>query len=132
MLKKVNVLFLNIQLKTNVRNQHAEVFFKKCITFLNFSNKLKQRCFAMRNKDTIKNIIEGIVDKQLMHCTPPEAYQAYIRLTGDDDFTDEEARQLLSRAIQVELFRLVHFAEPFNKQRYIYNLAQLPDLPAID
>lgn len=86
----------------------------------------------MKNRDTIKTIIESIVDKQLMDCKPPEAFQAYSRLTDEDDFTDEEARLLISRAIQVELFRLMHYAEPFNKQRYIYNLAQLPDLPTIE
>ncbi|HLN53235.1 MAG TPA: hypothetical protein VK212_05960 [Lentimicrobium sp.] len=83
----------------------------------------------MKNRETIKAIIESIVDRQLAQCQPPEAYQAYIRLTDDDEYSDEEARLLLSRALQVELFRLMHFAEPFNQQRYIYNLAQLPDLP---
>ncbi len=86
----------------------------------------------MKNRTSIKTIIESIVDKQLTNYQPPEAWQAYTRLTDDDDFSDEEARQLISRAIQVELFRLMHYAEPFNKQRYIYNLAQLPDLPLAD
>ncbi len=86
----------------------------------------------MKNRESLKTIIESIVDKQLTSYQPPEVWQAYTRLTDDDDFSDEEARILISRAIQIELFRLMNFAEPFNKQRYIYNLAQLPDLPLAD
>lgn len=85
----------------------------------------------MKQQDNIRIILEGIIDKQLKHNQPPETLQTYNRLV-DNAYTDEEARLLISRALQIELYRLMRFAEPFNKNRFLKNLHQLPDLPDVD
>jgi len=76
-------------------------------------------------------IVEQIVDKQIRRSDPPEATETYHRLISDS-FTDQEARRLISMAVQVEIFRLMRFGEAFNHARYIGNLRGLPDLPDID
>jgi hypothetical protein len=86
----------------------------------------------LKQHETIRTIIEDIVERQLRYNQPPETFQAYERLIKDESFTDEEARTLIGRTIQVELFRLMRFAEPFNQIRFIRNLQQLPDLPNVD
>lgn len=86
----------------------------------------------MKQQETIRTIIEDIVERQLRYNQPPETFQAYERLIKDESFTDEEARTLIGRTIQVELFRLMRFAEPFNQKRFIKNLQQLPDLPNVE
>lgn len=86
----------------------------------------------MKQQQTIRAIIENIVERQLRYNQPPETFQAYERLVRDESFTDEEARILIGRTIQVELFRLMRFAEPFNQKRFIKNLEKLPDLPNVD
>lgn len=86
----------------------------------------------MKQHETIRTIIEDIVERQLRFNQPPETFQAYERLIKDESFTDEEARTLIGRTIQVELFRLMRFAEPFNQKRFIKNLQQLPDLPNVE
>lgn len=86
----------------------------------------------MKQQETIRTIIEDIVERQLRYNQPPETFQAYERLIKDESFTDEEARTLIGRTIQVELFRLMRFAEPFNQKRFVKNLQQLPDLPNVE
>lgn len=86
----------------------------------------------MKQQETIRAIIENIVERQLRYNQPPETFQAYERLINEESFTEDEARTLIGRTIQVELFRLMRFAEPFNHQRFVKNLRQLPDLPNID
>lgn len=86
----------------------------------------------MKQQETIRAIIENIVERQLRYNQPPETFQAYERLINEESFTEEEARTLIGRTIQVELFRLMRFAEPFNRQRFIKNLQELPDLPTIE
>ncbi len=86
----------------------------------------------MKNRETLRVIIESIIDKQLEKSQPPETSQTYYRLIEKESFTEEEARMLISRVIQIELFRLMRFAEPFNKVRFLRNLSKLPDLPSVD
>lgn len=85
----------------------------------------------MKQQDNIRIILEGIIDKQLKHNQPPETLQTYNRLV-DNSYTDEEARLLISRALQIELYNLMRYAEPFNKHRFLQNLKHLPDLPDAD
>jgi hypothetical protein len=86
----------------------------------------------VKQQETIRAIIENIVERQLRYNQPPETFQTYERLIKEESFTEDEARVLIGRTIQVELFRLMRFAEPFNQQRFLKNLEQLPDLPNID
>jgi len=83
---------------------------------------------AVKQQESIRTIIEEIVDRQLERNQPPETGRTYDRLVSQS-YTDEEARMLISRTIQVELYRLMRFGEPFNQVRFVSNLNQLPDLP---
>lgn len=90
-------------------------------------NTYKQM-IAVKQQESIRTIIEEIVDRQLERNQPPETGRTYDRLVSQS-YTDEEARMLISRTIQVELYRLMRFGEPFNQVRFVSNLNQLPDLP---
>jgi uncharacterized protein YebE (UPF0316 family) len=86
----------------------------------------------MKNRETLKYILSQIIERKLESNQPPEITQAYYRLTETEAFTDEEARMLISRALEIELFKLMRFAEPFNMFRFKRNLKRLPELPALD
>lgn len=85
----------------------------------------------MKQKETIRNIVHHIVDKQLISNDPPETVVTYNRLL-DQSFSDEEARLLISRLIHIELLKLMQNGEPFNKDRFIENLSKLPELPEVE
>lgn len=86
----------------------------------------------MKNRETLRVVLETIIDKQLDKKQPPETSQAFYRLIEKESFTEEEARMLISRVLQIELFRVMRFAEPFNRMRFLNNLSKLPDLPSVD
>lgn len=79
------------------------------------------------HKTLLTTVINDIVERQIESDIPPETNQAYNRLLKS--ITDKEARFLISRAVHVELFRLMRFGEPFNQTRYLKNLKELPLLP---
>ena len=74
-----------------------------------------------------KNFSE-IIDKQVQNDYPPETRHTIGRLKSEGHSTDE-ARQLISAAVAVEVFHNFCDRKPFNGERYAWNLKRLPQMP---
>jgi hypothetical protein len=82
----------------------------------------------MESNEKIREQIFEIIENQLKDNDPPETKTAYDRLRkrGFDDF---ETRQMIGQCVAVELFGIIKFGKPFNNERYIKNLSELPQEP---
>lgn len=68
------------------------------------------------------------VDTQLKSGEPPEAKETYERLKREG-FSEEETRVLLAQVIAVESFCILKEKKPFNRERFVRNLRNLPAQP---
>jgi hypothetical protein len=85
----------------------------------------------MNNPDTnaeLGKAILEVVENQIRDNDPPEARQTLTRLT-DEGYAADEARRLISIAVTVEIFHIMRDRKPFNRERYLWNLARLPREP---
>ena len=85
----------------------------------------------MKAIDRRREAIFDIVQNQMKDNNPPETNLAYKRLI-DLKFSDFETKQLIGQCVAVELYQILKFKQPFNLQRYIRNLTQLPAKPKED
>lgn len=85
----------------------------------------------MNNEETLQAILEEVIDRQLIQNQQPEISQTYNRLI-DRSYSHGEAKNLIVKALEIELYRLMHYEEPFDKLRFMVNLNQLPNLPDAD
>jgi hypothetical protein len=82
---------------------------------------------AETNPELGKTILE-VVQNQIRDNDPPETRQTFERLKGEG-YTAEEARRLISTAVTVELFHIARDRQPFQRERFVWNLAHLPREP---
>jgi hypothetical protein len=68
------------------------------------------------------------VENQIRDNDPPETRQTIDRLIKDG-YTNDEARRLVSTAVSVEIFHIMHDHESFDRDRFLWNLAHLPREP---
>lgn len=82
----------------------------------------------METNEKIREQIFEIIKNQLKDNNPPETKITYdkLRKQGFDDF---QTRQMIGQCIAVELFEIFKFGKPFNNERYIKNLLELPKEP---
>ena len=73
------------------------------------------------------NIFE-IIDNQVKNNNPPETALTFKRLKeeGFDDFT---VKQLIGQCVAVEIYNVMKYRKPFDENRYIKNLKNLPKEP---
>jgi hypothetical protein len=69
-----------------------------------------------------------VVDNQMVAGEPPETKQTFERLLGEG-FSREDAKKLIGQAICVEIYCIEKYKEPFNRERYLRNLRNLPGEP---
>ena len=79
------------------------------------------------NPELGKVILEA-VENQIRDNDPPETRQTIDRLMGEG-YSADEARRLVSTAVTVEIFHIMRDREPFNRERFLWNLAHLPREP---
>ena len=60
---------------------------------------------------------------------PPETRQTLGRLKKDG-YSDTDARMLIAQCVAAELFNVMNENEPYDKERYVKNLNNLPDFPS--
>ncbi len=77
---------------------------------------------------SIAKSISDIIDKHIKENDPPETQQTLERLTKEGR-TMDEARQLISSAVAVEIFHIYCERKPNDPKRYAWNLARLPQEP---
>jgi hypothetical protein len=82
----------------------------------------------METNEILREQIFEIINNQIRDNTPPETKVTFDRLLkqGFDDF---QTRQLIGQCLAVELFDVMKFGKPYNKERYIKNLLALPKEP---
>lgn len=88
----------------------------------------RQNPVTMDTNDKLREQIFEIIKNQLRDNNPPETKVTFNRLRKQG-FDDLQARQLIGQCLAVELFDLIKFRKPYDKQRYIKNLKALPKEP---
>jgi hypothetical protein len=83
---------------------------------------------SMKPNELLREQIFEILKNQIKDNDPPETKITYTRLKklGYNDF---ETKQLIGQCVAVELFQVLKFKEPFDEERYVKNLKNLPKEP---
>ncbi len=83
----------------------------------------------MEINEILRDQIFDIIKNQLKNNDPPETKITYERLikSGCDDF---QTKQLIGQCVAYELFEIVKSGKPFDNDRYIRHLKDLPKEPA--
>ena len=82
----------------------------------------------MKVNENLRNTIFEVIENQIKDNNPVETAITLKRLR-DEGYTEFEAKQLIGQAVAVELFYIMKKKVPFNKNRYIKNLTNLPAEP---
>jgi hypothetical protein len=76
----------------------------------------------------LKAAILETVRQQLESGDPPETKETLARLKREG-FSEEDARVLLGQAVAVEIWCILKEKKPFNRERFVRNLRNLPAQP---
>jgi hypothetical protein len=74
----------------------------------------------------LRQTVLEVVENQIRDHEPPETRQTVERLMAAG-YGADEARRLVATAVVVELFHITRDKEPFNRERFLWNLARLPN-----
>ena len=85
----------------------------------------------MESNEIIKAEILKIVDEQIRLNNPIETRNTMDRLI-EDGHTESDAKILIAQCISVEIFDSMKNKKPFNQERYVKNLNNLPYPPFDD
>lgn len=69
-----------------------------------------------------------VVENQLRDNEPPETRQTLARLVNEG-YSEHQAKTLISTCVGKELVEAIHFETIQDKNRYVNNLHNLPELP---
>ena len=76
----------------------------------------------------LKAAVLETVENQLKSGEPPETRETLARLKREG-FSEEDARVLLGQAVAVEIWCVLKEKKPFNQERFVRNLRNLPAQP---
>ncbi len=76
----------------------------------------------------LREQIMQVVENQLVENDPPEVQETLDRLKAKGH-SEEDAKNLIGQCVGVELFEVLQSQKPFNRERYIKNLHNLPERP---
>lgn len=82
----------------------------------------------MESNENLRDQIFVVIRNQMEENNPPETNETYNRLVKDG-YSDFEAKQLIGQCVAVELYNVLKHGKPFDEERYIRNLKQLPQKP---
>ena len=80
------------------------------------------------SNEYLKGAIMEVVENQINSLDPPETKETYDRLL-EMGHSDVKAKELIGVVVSSEIFDIMKKKEPFNKERFIKALNNLPDLP---
>ena len=83
----------------------------------------------METNLTLRKEIFKIIENQIKNNDPPETLTTFNRLK-DQGINDFEVKQLIGQCVAVEIYNVMKFKKPFDKERYIKNLNNLPKEPS--
>jgi hypothetical protein len=76
----------------------------------------------------LNKTIMQVVENQLRDGNPPETKQTLDRLLKDG-ISESEAKRLIACVVTSEIFDVLKFKQPYNHDRFVKALHQLPKLP---
>ncbi|MDD2335205.1 MAG: hypothetical protein PHD01_01355 [Geobacteraceae bacterium] len=79
-------------------------------------------------KPRVNKLILEVVEKQLDSCKPVQTRETLERLTAQG-FNEEDAKHLIGSAIVAEMRSIVSEGRPFQEERLVSLLQDLPRLP---
>jgi hypothetical protein len=82
----------------------------------------------MKVNERLRDTIFEVIDNQIDANDPPETALTLERLVKDG-YSDFQARQLIGQAVVIEVIDALKNKKPYNEQRYIKNLRNLPKEP---
>lgn len=83
----------------------------------------------MESNEIVREQIFKIIKNQIKDNKPPETKKAYDRLIKQG-FDDIQTKQMLAHCMSIELFEMLKFRKPYNRERYVKNLNKLPKDPS--
>lgn len=82
----------------------------------------------MDDSELINKQVMVVVENQMKNNDPPETLETFNRLV-ESGFSAEDAKHLIGRCVAVEIFLVLRDQKPFDRNRFIRNLEQLPSVP---
>ena len=82
----------------------------------------------MKVNERLRDTIFEVIDNQIKADDPPETALTLERLVKEG-YSDFQARQLIGKAVVIEVIDALKNKKPYNEQRYIQNLRNLPEEP---
>ena len=82
----------------------------------------------MEPDENLREQIFVVIRNQMDENNPPETNETYNRLIKEG-YSDFEAKQLIGQCVAVELYSVFKHKKPFDEERYVNNLKQLPNKP---
>ena len=83
---------------------------------------------TMKVNERLRDTIFEVIDNQIDADDPPETALTLERLVKEG-YSDFQARQLIGQAVVIEVIDALKNKKPYNEQRYIRNLRNLPREP---
>lgn len=79
----------------------------------------------MKEKPYLKSAILEVVENQLQANDPPETRQTFDRLISEG-YSEEDSKKLIGLVVTSEIFDVLNKQEPFNPERDVRALNELP------
>jgi len=91
---------------------------------------MENKGVSLESDQILKDTILSIVSEQLDADDPKETRQAYERLLNDG-ISEGDAKLYLAQAVTIEIWDTIRNEKPFNNERYVKNLKNLPAEPVV-
>ncbi len=82
----------------------------------------------MKVNEHLRNAVFEVIDNQINANDPPETALTLERLMNEG-YSDFQAKQLMGQAVVIEVIDVLKNKKPYNEQRYLKNLRNLPNEP---
>jgi hypothetical protein len=80
------------------------------------------------SRHVLNKVIMEVVENQLRDGNPPETKQTLDRLLKDG-IEEREAKRLIACVVTSEIYDIMRFEQPYNRERFVNALHRLPQLP---
>ena len=82
----------------------------------------------MKVNERLRNAIFEVIENQIKSDNPPETALTLERLKKEG-YSDFQAKQLIGQAVVIEVIDALKNNKPYNEERYLRNLRNLPTDP---
>ena len=79
----------------------------------------------------LQRAIFEVIDNQIEANDPPETRETFDRLLREG-YSKIEARKLVGSVVVVEIYDTMKHSRPFDRERFVSNLKNLPKMPFDD